>query len=158
MRNLFVYFSLLFMVTTQSTTSDTTTTSSSISTSPITTTTTVISSPYGTATPSGYNRYSLHNLGFNITYNGIAYSQVSISTSGYVCLGSNSACSSSVRPLTCDMIVGLNFNLSTSRSGSGQIYFFFLPSGTSNFILAQSYANLLNSTFTATKIFQVSKK
>jgi hypothetical protein len=104
--------------------------------------------------PSADNSYTVASLGFNFAYAGTVYTQVSISTNGYVCLGSIS-CSSTTRPSNTNVIVGLNADLDTARSESGQIYYQRLSSGSSNFISAQSTVNLLNPSFSPTNIFMI---
>jgi hypothetical protein len=80
---------------------------------------------------------------------------VTISTNGYVCLGSNTGCGATGRPSPFDIIVGLNADLNTARSGSGQIYYQTLSSISSFFTQAKSQVNLLDSSFVPTNIFMI---
>jgi len=115
----------------------------------------VISQSYGTQIPSGDDSYTLANLGFSFSYFGSVFSQVSISINGYVCLGSNSGCRSVTRPTPHDILVGLNYDLNTGKSGSGQIYYQSLNSSSSYFTQAQGYVNRLDSSFRARNVFMV---
>ena len=94
-------------------------------------------------------------LSYSFKYFGTSYSQVTISTNGYVCLGSNGVCGSIGRPSPFDIIVGLNSDLNTARSGSGQIYYQAISSISSFFTQAKSYVNLLDSTFVPTNVFMI---
>jgi hypothetical protein len=67
--------------------------------------------------------YKVVDLGFTFKYIGTEYTQVSISSSGYVCLGDNYECRWSKRPSPYDILVGLNYYLDPRREGSGQIYY-----------------------------------
>ena len=81
---------------------------------------------------------------------------MSISTNGYVCLGDNSACNAYTSlPSPYNIIVGYSVDLDSTRSGSGQIYYLSLTSGTSDFTTAKGYVNLLNAAFNPTSIFQI---
>jgi hypothetical protein len=101
------------------------------------------------------NVYSVVNLGFTFKYFERDYIQVSISTNGYVCLGNNSACSSKIRPSPHDILVGLNYDLNSSRKGSGKIYYKLLDSNSSDFKSSQMYLNLFNSKFEPVNIFMI---
>jgi hypothetical protein len=70
-----------------------------------------------------FRNYKVVDLGFTFKYFGKEYTQVSISSSGYVCLGKNSECFSSTRPSPFDILIGLNIDLDPTREGSGQIYY-----------------------------------
>ena len=95
------------------------------------------------------------NLGFNFAYFSKTYTQVSISSNGYVFMGANSLCGQTSRPSPHDILVGLNYDLDTRRSGSGQIYYQDVSSGSIDFLSAKDYVNLLNSTFLPTNVFMI---
>jgi hypothetical protein len=99
---------------------------------------------YGTQIAPADEGISLVNLGFTFTYYGKEYTQVSISTNGYVCFGNNPQCSSTTRPSPFDILVGLNFDLDTTREGSGQIYYQNLSTGSVDFEKAKAFFYLLN--------------
>ena len=83
---------------------------------------------YGTQIPSRNDGYTLVNLGFNFKFFDKEYTQVSISTNGYICLGNNTLCDNPKRQSPYDILVGLNYDLDPSRLGSGQIYYKHLSS------------------------------
>lgn len=96
------------------------------------------------------NGYSIADIGFNFTYFGKIYTQVSISTNGYVCFDDNIECSNGIRPSSSDILVGLNVDLNTEISGSGQIYY-----KTLNDSIISNYVNLINPTFVSNNIFMI---
>jgi hypothetical protein len=77
---------------------------------------------------------------------------VSISSNGYVCLGLNTACGYRKRPSPNDILVGLNYDLDTTKHGSGQIYYKNLKDSTS---VASLYVNLLDPSFVPKNIFMI---
>jgi hypothetical protein len=99
--------------------------------------------------------YLVVNLGFNFTYFSKTFTQVSISSNGYVCMGDNSLCGQTSRPSPHDILVGLNYDLDTRQPGSGQIYYQDVSSDSIDFLLAKGYVNLLNSTFLPTNVFMI---
>jgi hypothetical protein len=99
--------------------------------------------------------YLFVNLGFNFTYLTKTYTQVCISSNGYVCMGANSLCGQTSRPTSQDILVGLNYDLDTRRPGSGQIYYQDVSSDSSDFKLAKDYVNLLNSMFVPSNVFMI---
>jgi hypothetical protein len=105
--------------------------------------------------PSMDDGYSVVNLGFNFAYFRKTYTQVSISSNGYVCMGDNSLCGQTSRPAPHEILVGLNYDLDTRRSGSGQIYFKDTSPDSSDFKSAKDYVNLLNSMFLPTNVFVI---
>ena len=66
-------------------------------------------------------------------------------------MGENKACGYSNRPSPYDILVGLNYDLDTSRNGSGQTYYKNLNDST----LASLYVNLFDSSFVPTNIFMI---
>jgi hypothetical protein len=99
--------------------------------------------------------YRVVDLGFTFKYFGFDYSQVSISSSGYVCLGFNSECNSTTRPSPHDILIGLNLFLDPRREGSGQIYYKNLDSNSLDFASAKIYLNLFNPEFEPQQIFMI---
>ncbi len=95
--------------------------------------------------------YKVVNLDFTFVYFGKSYTQVSISSNGYVCMGINPACGNQMRPSPHDILVGLNYDLDTTRNGSGQIYYKNLNDST----LASLYVNLLDPSFVPKNIFMI---
>ncbi len=79
---------------------------------------------------------------------------MTIGTNGYVCLGNNTRCSNWKRPTTHDILVGLNKDLTTSPSGSGQIYYQNITSGI-YFTTATTYTNTLYPSFVPTNGFMI---
>ena len=79
---------------------------------------------------------------------------MSISTNGYVCLGNNTGCHTFARPKPYDILVGLNKDLDTSRTGSGQIYYQIMTTS-SFFTTATTYTNLLYFSFVPTNGFMI---
>ncbi len=68
--------------------------------------------------------YKVLDIGFTFKYFGREYTQVSIGSSGFVCLGNNSECDGyNQRPSPNDILIGLNSYLNPTREGSGQIYY-----------------------------------
>jgi hypothetical protein len=106
---------------------------------------------YGTKLPLMLWAYKVVDLGFKFKYIGTDYTQVSISSNGYVCLGYNSKCGSYTRPSPHDILVGLNCDLDPTREGSGQIYYKRLDS---NSIYFKSF-NLFNPGFEPQQIFMI---
>jgi hypothetical protein len=106
--------------------------------------------------PSVNDGCTLVNLDFAFEYLGTVYDKVSISTNGYICLGNNPACNKDIRPLPFDILVALNYDLDTTRNGSGQIYYKHLSSSdSSEFALAKLYVNLFNPIFMPKNIFMI---
>jgi hypothetical protein len=62
-------------------------------------------------------------------------------------------CSSYTRPSSYDILVGLNYDLNPTKSGSGQIYYKSLSSDMDEFKLAEVYVNLLDAAFVPSQIF-----
>ena len=98
-----------------------------------------------------YYGYSIVNLDFTFVYFGKSYTQVSIGSNGYVCMGVNTACGNEIRPSPNDIMVGLNYDLNTRRSGSGQIYYKNLYESK----IASLYVNLLDPAFVPNNIFMI---
>ena len=96
--------------------------------------------------------YEVVDLGFNFNYCDKTYTQVSISTNGYVCLGNNTECGSYKRPSPHDILVGLNHDLDTIRNGSGQIYY---KSASTETFMWSTYAFVLNETFVPSSVFMI---
>jgi hypothetical protein len=94
-------------------------------------------------------------VGFTFEYFGNNYTQVSISTNGYVCLGPNYQCSSNTRPLIHNILVGLNSDLDTTREGSGQIYYKKLDPNSLDFASTKIGLNLFNPKFEPQQIFMI---
>ncbi len=99
--------------------------------------------------------YEVEDLGFKFKYISTEYTQVSISSNGYVCLGDNSKCSIPIRPSPFDILVGLNYDLDPRREGSGQIYYNNLDSNSLDFASAKIYSNLFNPDFEPEQIFMI---
>jgi hypothetical protein len=99
--------------------------------------------------------YRVVDLGFTFKYFDIDYSQVSISSNGYVCLGNNSKCDSTTRPSPDDILIGLNLFLNPTRYGSGQIYYKNFNSNSSDFSSTKIYLNLFNTEFEPQQIFMI---
>ena len=93
----------------------------------------------------------LVDLGFTFKYIGTEYTQVSISSNGYVCLGYNYECGGTTPPSPHDILIGLNIKLDPKREGSGQIYYKRLDS---NSIYFKSF-NLFNPGFEPQQIFMI---
>jgi hypothetical protein len=96
-------------------------------------------------------KYGVVDLGFTFKYIGTDYTQVSISSNGYVCLGNNSKCWIPDRPSPHDILIGLNIDLDPTREGSGQIYYKKLDSNSTYF---KSF-NLFNPGFEPQQIFMI---
>jgi hypothetical protein len=99
--------------------------------------------------------YKVVDLGFTFIYFSTEYTQVSINSYGYVCLGNNSECGSRTRPSGHDILIGLNFDLNSRREGSGQIYYKRLDSNSLDFESAKIYLNLFNPEFEPQQIFMI---
>ena len=110
---------------------------------------------YGTQLIPADDGIYLISLEFSFTYLSTVYTQVSISTNGYVCLGNNPNCYLWDRPLSYDILVGLSFDLDSSRNGSGQIYYQLVASNSSFFTSATTDIRLLNPNFSPTQIFMI---
>lgn len=109
------------------------------------------------------------NLGFEFTYFNTVYTEIKININGFVCFGKNKACddednscmgsrSTLQRPYPHDLLVGLNFCLSTvpQHHPSGRIYFERLNSVTnSDYTLVKSYINVLNPSFSPSNMFLI---
>ena len=76
---------------------------------------------------------------------------MSISSNGYVCFGTNEKCLNNKEPLTDDILIGLYYDLDTTRNGSGQIYYKNLNDSP----LATLYLNLLDPSFVPKNIFMI---
>ena len=96
--------------------------------------------------------FKVTDLGFQFTYLDKTYTKLTISKYGYACLSNNKQCDSMTRPSPHDILVGLNYDLNPSRSGSGQIYYQYLNAIDSKFA-PKTYVNLLDSTFVPNNIF-----
>jgi hypothetical protein len=110
---------------------------------------------YGTQIPSVDDNSFTVNLGFTFIYGGTSYSQVTISSNGCVCLGSLTNCHHLLKPSFNDIIVGLDYDLDTRKSGSGQIYYQNVASGSNNFVWAQTKVSLANPLFVAKSVFMI---
>jgi hypothetical protein len=99
--------------------------------------------------------YRVVDLGFTFKYFSTEYTQVTISTNGYVCLGYNSGCRRPTRPSPYDILIGLNCDLDPTRKGSGQIYYKQLNSNSIYFSTAKIYLNLFNPDFEPQQIFMI---
>ena len=110
---------------------------------------------YGTQCQPADDSFTLASLGFNFAVGESVYTQVTISTNGYVCLGYNSNCGSITRPTLTNMLVGLNLDLNTARSGSGQIYYQKLSQNSTFFQTSSDTVKLINSTIVPTNIFMI---
>jgi hypothetical protein len=83
--------------------------------------------------------YSFLKLDFNYTFFDTVYTELSISPNGFVCLGINHECDQDIRPAPFDVLVILNYDLDTARSGSGQIYYKTLSYGLERILGQQKY-------------------
>jgi hypothetical protein len=100
--------------------------------------------------------FYVKTIGFTFTYFDNIYTQVTISSNGYICLGKNSACSYRVKPSTAsDILAGLNYDLDPTRKGSGQIYFKSVSTDSVDFTMANTYVNLLNPKFNTKNILVI---
>jgi hypothetical protein len=99
--------------------------------------------------------YTLVDIGFTFKYFSTEYTQVSISSNGYVCLGYNYECYEGTRPTPFDILVGLNYELDPTREGSGQIYYKRLDTNSLDFTSAKIYLNLFNPDFEPQQIFMI---
>jgi hypothetical protein len=99
--------------------------------------------------------YAVVDLGFPFKYIGTEYTQVSISSNGYVCLGNNYECYERTRPTPFDILTGLNWDLDPTREGSGQIYYNNLDSNSFDFKSVKIYLNLFNPDFEPQQIFMI---
>ena len=106
---------------------------------------------YGTQIFLGDNGFSLINLDFRFKYNGNEYTQVSIGSNGYVCLGLIKECRNRLRPSHNDILVGLNYDLDTTREGSGKIYY----KSINDSPYVSLYMNLLDPQFVPKNIFVI---
>jgi hypothetical protein len=91
------------------------------------------------------------DIGFVFKYFGTEYTQVSISSKGYVCLGNGSDCNCR----NFHILIGLNIDLDPTREGSGQIYYKHLDSNSLDFKSAKIYLNLFNPGFEPKQIFMI---
>jgi hypothetical protein len=105
--------------------------------------------------PSGNDGYALVKLNFDFTYFETIYKEISISTNGYICFGNNTFCTESIRPSLFDILVALNYDLDTTRIGSGQIYYKNLKEDSNEFILAKIYLNLFDPLFEPINILMI---
>jgi hypothetical protein len=99
--------------------------------------------------------YTNMSLDFNFTYFDNIYTEISVSSNGYLCLGSNELCNQLTRPSSYDTLVGLNYDLDASRDQSGQIYVKSLSFDSNEFTYAKVYVNLLDPEFTPTNIIMI---
>ena len=99
--------------------------------------------------------YELVNLNFAFEYLDTVYNELSISSNGYICLGNNQECGDIRSPSPFDVLVVLNYDLDSSRYGSGQIYIKDLGSDSYNFMLAKIYVNLFSPIFKPEKVFMI---
>jgi hypothetical protein len=99
--------------------------------------------------------YKVVDLGFTFKYFGRDYTQVSISSNGYVCLGNNSECKWNKPPSPFDILVGLNYVFYPRREGSGQIYFKQLNSNSLDFESAKIHLNLFNPDYGPHQMFMI---
>jgi hypothetical protein len=99
--------------------------------------------------------YKVVDIGFKFRYFNTNYTQVSINSNGYVCLGDNSECGMQTRPFPHDILIGLNCDLNPKREGSGQIYYKKLYSNSLDFKSAKIYLNLFNPDFEPQQIFMI---
>jgi hypothetical protein len=99
--------------------------------------------------------YAVVDFGFTFQYFWSDYTQVSISSNGYVCLGDNSKCNSQSRPTPFDILVGLNCDLDSTRKGSGQIYYKRLDSNSLDFQSTKIYLNFFDLDFEPQQIFMI---
>jgi hypothetical protein len=97
------------------------------------------------------DNYTVVDLSFTFVYFGKSYTQISISSNGYVCFGENEKCTNNKEPLTDDILIGLYYDLDTKRNGSGQIYYKNLNDST----MASLYVNLLDPSFVPKNIFMI---
>jgi hypothetical protein len=95
--------------------------------------------------------YELVDLGFKFRYFGKEYTQVSISSKGYVCLGNGSDCN--IRNF--HILIGSPHILNTRRNGSGQIYYKRLDVNSLDFVSAKIYLNLFNPELEPKQIFMI---
>ena len=112
-----------------------------------------IKASYGTQIPAADDSYAWIEIGLDFNYFGNSYSYISIGTNGYVCLSNvfeNAACGNPTRPVIPDIIVGLNYDLDSSRIGSGQIYYDNLNTESNYFKMAKQYVNLINLVYVPT--------
>jgi hypothetical protein len=115
----------------------------------------LIKALFGLQVPSENDGCALVKLDFYFTYFDTIYKEISISTNGYICFGNNEFCKGSIRPSLSDILVTLNYDLDTTRIGSGQIYYKNLKEDSNEFILAKIYLNLFNPLFEPTNILMV---
>jgi hypothetical protein len=102
-----------------------------------------------------FSGYTLLDLGFTFKYFGRDYTQVSISSNGYVGLGNNFLCRLKTRPSPFDLLVGLNYHLDPFGEGSGQMYYNNLDPNSFDFRTAKIYLNLFNPDFEPQNIFMI---
>ena len=79
---------------------------------------------------------------------------MTINTNGYVCFGENEDCGNLKRPSPHDLMIGLNYDLDTTRNGSGQIYYQNL-NNLSTKLTPFLYVNLLNTLFVPENVFMI---
>jgi len=99
--------------------------------------------------------YTNVSLGFNFAYFAKIYADISISSNGYVCLGSVEACNKLSRPSPYDTLVGLNYDLNPSRDDSGKIYYKSLSLYSDEFKFVNVHVNLLDPQYFSTNIFMI---
>ena len=94
----------------------------------------------------GDDNYGTISINFNFKYFGQSFTQLTISTNGYVNFGTSSSTSG-------NWISALHYDLDTRRSGG--IYYQNLNSQSSDFNSIKSDINRLNTTFVPTNLFRV---
>jgi hypothetical protein len=99
--------------------------------------------------------YEVVNLGFAFEYFDKEYTQVSISTNGYVCLGNRTACRGLTWPWSYDIIFGLNANLDLIREGGGQIYYKNVDLISDDFKSSKILMNLFDPLYEPNQIFMI---
>ena len=104
---------------------------------------------YGSQIPASDDFYHITDYNYINYFGNQFYQSIIISTNGYICLGSNSQCGQATRPEG-DVIVGLNYDLDTTRLSSGQIYYSYLNTESNYFKMARQYVNIINSVFVPT--------
>jgi hypothetical protein len=99
--------------------------------------------------------YKVVDIGFKFRYFNTNYTQVSINSNGYVCLGNNSECWKQQRPSPHNILIGLNIDFDPTRKGSGQIYYKRLDSNSLDFTSSIIYLNLFSPDFEPQQIFMI---
>lgn len=89
---------------------------------------------------------------FTFTYFGNKFTSVTIDTNGYVVFSSSTSCCSLTRPSLSNSIPALNFDLTTTLSTNGGIYYKYLNSSSSEIVSIQS---IISPLFKATNAFSI---